>query len=46
MDNVHRPAERDEISEKVHLKTYFERFKNNLAKGIFFSNFSDKLELS
>jgi hypothetical protein len=33
MDNVHRPDERDEISEKVHLKTYFEQFKKTVEKG-------------
>ncbi len=33
MDLVHRPDEREEISEKVHLKTYFLEFRKNLVEG-------------
>ncbi len=33
MDLVHRPDERDEISEKIHLKTYFQEFRRTLEEG-------------
>jgi len=33
MDNVYRPDEREEISEKIHLRKYFDDYKERILEG-------------
>ena len=35
MDIIHRPEQREEISEKIHLKTYFDGYAKLIHEGNF-----------
>jgi hypothetical protein len=39
MEKVHRPDEREEVSEKVQLGAYFDEFKRELTAGTIFRVF-------